>query len=208
MFGLVLSLVVLTALMRADFTMSGEQQEFAMGKQEVVHIEEIKQTEQTQKPPPPPRPPVPVEVANDVIFEEIELDLDATLDLDAEVSDVPPPPPAPVTDDDYEAEIFIVVEQMPEIIGGTRMVYQYLKYPQIAIQAGIEGLVVIQIVVDAHGIPNSPEVVRSAGQVLDEAATSAVMQLRFVPGKQRGKSVKVRLAVPIRFRLRDAKPAS
>jgi len=206
MVGVILSLTVLTTLFRWEIQLGNEGQELRLTSQELVQIDEVAQTEQEVKPPPPPRPPVPVVVPDDVIFEDLDLDLDATLDLNAEISDLPPPPPSPAEpqDDGDTIEIFVVVEQMPEIIGGSQKVYEYLKYPEIARQASIEGMVVIQIVVSAEGVPLDPEVMRSGGQVLDEAATAAVMQLRFIPGKQRGKPVSVRLAIPIRFRLRDA----
>lgn len=204
--GLALSLTSLLVLFRMNLATSDSGEHFELLAQEVVQMEQIEQTLQEQKPPPPPRPPVPVEVPNDVVFDEMDLDLDATLDLEAEISDIPPPPPTPVVreEEEDELEIFVVVEQMPEIIGGSQKVYEYLDYPEIARQAGIEGLVVIQVIVNKEGIPTMPEAVRSGGQVLDDAAIKAVMKLRFVPGKQRGKPVQVRLAIPIRFRLRDA----
>lgn len=207
MAGLVLSLTFMIVLVRMDFSASNEGLDFVLVDQETVQMEEIVQTTQELKAPPPPRPPVPVEVPDDFIFEEEELDLDATLDLDAPLSDVPPPPPMPASpepDAEDETEIFVVVEQMPTIIGGPQKVYEYLEYPEIARQAGLEGLVVIQLVVTPEGLPSMPEVARSSGQVLDEAAVRAVMQLTFQPGMQRGRAVRVRMAIPIRFRLRDA----
>ncbi len=205
MTGLVLSLGVMITLMRADITRETDERGFELAQQEVVQFEEIEQTRQELKAPPPPRPPIPVEVPNDVVFDDVELDLDVTLDLNAEAFDIPPPPPAPAMEEpEEEIEIFVVVEQMPQIIGGNQKVYEYLAYPEIARQAGIEGMVVVQIVVDPEGIPRDPVTARSAGDVLDEAAVQAVMKLRFIPGRQRGKAVSVRLAIPIRFRIRDA----
>lgn len=207
MFGLILSLSTLTGLMRADFRGAEEGLDINLQQQEVVQMEEIEQTTQEMKAPPPPRPPVPVEVPNDVIFDDIELDLDVTLDLDAEILDIPPPPPAPALDteeEELEPEIFVVVEQMPTIIGGNARIYELLEYPEIARQAGIEGMVVVQVVIQPDGTPADPVIARSAGDVLDQAATKAVMKLTFEPGKQRGKAVSVRLAIPIRFRLKEA----
>lgn len=206
MAGLVLSLGGFTLLMRADLTASDDGQNFQLTTQEVVQMEEIEQTRQEMKAPPPPRPPIPVAVPDDVVMEDIELDLDVTLDLDAEVLDIPPPPPTPVTEEEEEEpEIFVVVETMPTIIGGTEKLYSILDYPEIARQAGIEGMVVIQVVVMPDGKPSQPFVARSAGDILDKAAAEAVMKLDFSPGKQRGKAVMVRMAIPIRFRLKDAK---
>lgn len=204
--GLVMSLFVITALVRAPLLPEGSAFDVSLAEQETVQMEEIQQTQQVEKPPPPPRPPIPVEVPNDEILDDEDLDLDVTLDLDEPLYDLPPPPPTPVQDSEEtadELEIFVVVEQMPEIIGGSQKVYEYLEYPPIARQAGMEGLVVIQVVVNQDGMPVEPLVARSAGEVLDRAAVDAVMKLRFVPGKQRGRPVRVRFSIPIRFRLRD-----
>ena len=159
------------------------------------------------KAPPPPRPPIPVEVPDDVVMDDIELDLDVTLDLDAEILDIPPPPPTPVAkeEEEDEPEIFVVVEQMPTINGGTERLYAILDYPEIARQAGIEGMVVVQVVVMPDGSPSQPFIARSAGEILDKAAVDAVMKLSFTPGKQRGKPVMVRMAIPIRFRLKEVR---
>lgn len=198
--ALSLAILAVRAPMQSD---SGELA-FTLAEQQVVQMEEIAQTEQIERPPPPPRPPIPVEVPNDSILDEVELDLDVTLDLDAIVE--LPPPPAPVVEEEeeeMEPEIFVVVEQMPEIIGGVAKIYERLIYPEIARQAGVEGLVVVQVVVEKDGTPSGTIVARSASAVLDNAAIAAVEGLRFVPGKQRGQPVRVRMAIPIRFRLRD-----
>jgi protein TonB len=73
----------------------------------------------------------------------------------------------------------------------------------MARKAGLEGLVIVQVVVETNGVPTDPQVVRSPGAALDEAAVNAVMQLRFKPGMQRGKPVRVRYAMPVRFRLNE-----
>lgn len=206
MAGLVVSLGLMTVLVRADLRPEDGSLDIKLVEQETVQMEEIVQTQQEMKAPPPPRPPVPVEVPDDFQFEDEELDLDATLDLDMAITDLPPPPPTPAVVDDTpdEQEIFVVVEQMPTIIGGAQEVYKYLEYPEIARQAGLEGLVVVQVVVTPEGKASMPTMARSGGQVLDEAAIAAVMQLSFQPGMQRGRPVRVRMAIPIRFRLREA----
>lgn len=207
MIGFVVSLGLVTALVRTDLRGAGAGVDLQLQVQEIVQMEEIEQTKQEMKAPPPPRPPVPVEVPNDIVFDDIELDLDVTLDLDADILDIPPPPPAPAREDEGEdePEIFVVVEQMPTIIGGSARLYELLDYPEIARQAGIEGMVVVQVVIRPDGTPADPIIARSGGDVLNEAAVRAVMKLTFEPGRQRGKAVAVRLAIPIRFRLKEAK---
>lgn len=179
---------------------TGSSASFALPDQEIVQMEDIIQTAQMQKPPPPPRPPVPVAVPDDTRLEDVELDLDAFLDLDEVVVDLPPPPPTPAGD--IEEEIFLVVEQMPVIIGGLSKLYDYVKYPLIAKKAGIEGTVVIKLVVTAQGEPSRGEIIKSVHDLLDQAALEGVMKLTFEPARQRSRAVPVWISIPIKFDLK------
>ena len=190
-----------------------------MDEQEVVQMEEIIQTEQAQKPPPPPRPPVPVEVPNDEILEDADLDLDASLDLDAPLSDLPPPPPPPPPTqtevvEEVEPEIFMVVEQMPCLLkdngqcdennlnAGLPDLQKKITYPEIARKAGVEGRVTVQFVVNEQGNVVDPIVLRGIGAGCDEEAVRAILLAKFRPGKQRSKLVRVKMSLPITFKLR------
>ncbi|RMF57678.1 MAG: energy transducer TonB [Bacteroidetes bacterium] len=198
--GLVLTLLLLIVAFRID--MRAEQtMEFVAEEQEVVQMEEIQQTQQIEKPPPPPRPPVPVEVPDDEVLEDDDLDLDATLDIDEPLTDLPPPPP-PAEEEEPEPEIFVIVEEMPELIGGLASIQSKIRYPEIAKKAGVEGRVIVQFVVDEQGRVVDPVVVRGIGAGCDEEAIRAVKQAKFKPGKQRGKPVKVKMSLPITFKLK------
>ena len=199
-FGLVASLMLLILAFKIDLR-NDESFEIVMPEQEVVQMEEIVQTKIIQKPPPPPRPPVPVEVPDDEILEDDELDLDASLDID-EVMDLPPPPPPPAEEEEPEPEIFVIVETMPELIGGLQSVQKMISYPPIAKKAGVEGRVIVQFVVNEQGNVVDPVVVRGIGAGCDDEAIRAVSQAKFKPGKQRGKPVKVKMSLPITFKLK------
>lgn len=199
--GVILSIGLMLVAFRVDFTADPVSIDNAPD-QEIVQMEEILQTQQEPKPPPPPRPPVPVEVPDDIDLDEEELDLDAFLDMDAP-SDLPPPlPPGPSEEEDIdENEIFTVVEQAPQIIGGLQKLYELVEYPTLARKSGLEGTVVVQIVVNTDGTPSDPTVARGVHQVLDDAAVAGVMQLRFEPAMQRSRAVRVYMTLPVRFRL-------
>jgi len=175
-------------------------------RQELVTLEEILQTRQELPPPAPPRPPVPIEVPNDQVLDEsVELQFDASLDLDEALVDVKPPPPPPTVEEEEEVsnEIFVAVEDMPVLIGGLSSLTSAIEYPEMARKAGVEGRVIVQIIIDEQGIPRDPIIVRSVSGLLDEEAMRAVMLQRFTPGRQRGRAVKVKLAIPVMFRLRN-----
>lgn len=203
--GLAASLGLLILAFKSDFRPDNEVV-IQMEEQEVVQMEEIKQTKQEVKPPPPPRPPVPVEVPNDEILEDMALDLDATLDLDEAPTNLPPPPPPPVeeevVEEEAEPEIFVIVEEMPELIGGLGSIQGKIRYPEIAKKAGVEGRVIVQFVVDEQGKVVDPVVVRGIGAGCDEEAIRAVQLAEFKPGKQRGRPVRVKMSLPITFKLK------
>lgn len=181
---------------------SSRQMNFTQPEMELVSIQEIVQTKQIQQPPPPPRPPIPVAVPDDVVLEDEELFLDASLDIDEPLASLPPPPAEEEEEDPFdEDEVFITVEEMPEMIGGVESLYASLSYPEVARRAGIEGTVVVQLVVEPSGEPSNLQVVRSASKVLDDAALEAVQNQRFKPAKQRNRPVRVQMGIPVVFRL-------
>ena len=145
--------------------------------------------------------PVPVEVPNETALEDVDLELDAFLDLNIAVTDIPPPAPARVEEDDEE-EIFVVVEEMPVIKGGLQQLYKYIEYPSLARKAGLEGTVVIKLVVTPEGKPSQPEVLKSVHQVLDAAAIAGIMKLEFEPARQRSREVPVWISIPVVFELK------
>lgn len=199
--GLVASLLLLILAFNIDLRQE-DTFEIVMPDQEVVQMEEIQQTKQIQKPPPPPRPPVPVEVPDDEILEDDELDLDASLDINEVMDLPPPPPPAEEEEEEAEPEIFVIVEQMPELIGGLQSVQKRINYPAIAKKAGVEGRVIVQFVVNEEGNVIDPVVVRGIGAGCDDEAIRAVAMAKFKPGKQRGQPVRVKMSLPITFKLK------
>ncbi len=199
--GLVVSLLLLILAVRANIE-RGEGMEIQTLEQEVVQMEEILQTKQIVKPPPPPRPPVPVEVPNDEIIEDDDLDLDASLDIEEPLSNLPPPPPPEEDEEEPEPEIFVVVEEMPDLIGGLGEIQKKIRYPEIARKAGVEGRVILQFIVDENGNVTEPAVVRGIGAGCDEEALRVVREAKFKPGRQRGKAVKVKMSLPITFKLK------
>lgn len=197
--GFIISLLVFIGLFNINIKPVDDGNEFVLDQQETVYIEEIVQTKQELKAPPPPKPVIPMEVPNDEIIEDELIELDAELNINELTMDLPPPPKA--FEEEEEEEIFVVVEQMPELIGGITSVQQLINYPEMALNAGIEGRVVVQFVIDEEGNVNEPVVVRGIGGGCDEEAVRAVSQAKFIPGKQRGKPVRVRYSLPVTFRL-------
>ncbi len=167
--------------------------------QEVVQIEDIAQTLQENRPPPPPKPAIPIEVLSDEgLLEDVTI---ASTELEVAQEVVSAPPQVAVSD---EEQFFVVVEEMPQIIGGMQELLKHVVYPKSALRAGIEGRVFVAVYVDKKGNVVKTEVVKGVGTGLDEAAQRAVAKVKFTPGKQRGKPVRARVMVPVRFQLQVA----
>ncbi|TVR14903.1 MAG: energy transducer TonB [Balneolaceae bacterium] len=198
--GLILALIILIVLARVDFR-TAETEIILVSEQEVVEMEEIVQTQQDRTPPPPPRQPVPVAVPNHEIIEDVDIMIDAEMDLGGFL-DMPPPPPQEESEEPEE-DFFILVEQMPELIGGLEALQRQVRYPERALRAQIQGRVYVQFIVNERGEVENPRVVRGIGGGADEEALRVVSQAKFVPGMQRGRPVRVQYSLPVIFMIRN-----
>lgn len=98
-------------------------------------------------------------------------------------------------------DYFVVVEDMPELIGGLRELQRNIRYPEVARRAGIEGRVYVQFVINEQGDVENPQILRGIGGGADEEALRVVRMAKFTPGMQRGRPVRVQYSLPIFFRL-------
>jgi periplasmic protein TonB len=156
-------------------------------------------------PPPPPPPPAPTTVIeiveDDEVIEEVEV-------VDMEVTETTVVEPIVRREEPVEEEqIFTIVEEMPSFPGGEAELFKYLgktiKYPQMATDAGISGVVYVTFVVGKDGKISDVKVLRGIGGGCDEEAIRVVKSMpTWKPGKQRGKAVPVQYNLPIRFTLR------
>jgi TonB family protein len=74
------------------------------------------------------------------------------------------------------------------------------RYPPGALRARASGDVLLQVQVDARGLPADVEVLRSSGsRELDRAAVTATRRWRFRPAQRDGAPVAGTVNVPIRF---------
>lgn len=186
-----------------------EKREIDLSQREIVDIPEeiIPITEQKVKPPPPP-PPKQVTVINIVdddveIEDEIEIDVEA--DQDTEIEEYVP---IEVDDDEEveEAQIFTVVESMPSFPGGDkariRFLNENIEYPTMARESGIQGRVYVTFVVERNGMVTDVKILRGIGGGCDDEAIRVVKAMpKWIPGKQRGKPVRVQFTLPIKFTL-------
>jgi protein TonB len=110
--------------------------------------------------------------------------------------------------DDYKKQNSVQEEQyvdfaetMPEPIGGLEAIYKNIKYPDMARKAGIQGRVYAIVFVNEEGEVEDVKVLKGIGGGCDEAAIDGIKKSKFKPGSNGGIPVKVKLSIPIAFKL-------
>ena len=170
-------------------------------------FEDIMDIPPTEQPPPPPpkiQQPEVIEVPDE---EEIEEEIDFNLDVEVtEETVIEEIVFEDAPEEEVAEEIFTIVEDQPQPKGGMSAFYQYvqkeLNYPSQARRMGIEGKVYVQFVVDTDGTITEVEAIKGIGAGCDEEAVRVIKNApKWNPGKQRGRAVKVRMVLPITFRL-------
>ena len=104
-------------------------------------------------------------------------------------------------------DVFVVVEEMPQFPGGMEAmilwIAQRVKYPEQAKKDGITGLVMVSFIVNKAGKVTDVKVERSASPLLDAEAVRVIGEMPdWKPGTQHGKTVDVRMTVPVKFSLK------
>ena len=137
----------------------------------------------------------------------------------------PPKKPAPMplpkeTGKTPPDEIFQAVEEMPRFPGCEdedlpkeekqacaerkmlKYIYQKVKYPELAKEANIEGTALISFVIEKDGSIDQIKILKDPGGGCGREAQRVVKTMPdWIPGKQRGRTVRVRYNLPIRYRL-------
>ena len=205
--GLVVSLFVIWRVFEYK---SYDKQSFDDLQRTVEVIEEemveITKQEQPKVQPPAPKPQVTqIQVVEDDVEVEDEIEIDAEVSQDEVIEEYFAP--AEIEEEEIvEAEIFKVVEEMPEFPGGAAKMMEYIqknmKYPLMARESDIQGRVFVNFVVEPDGSISNVTVMRGIGGGCDEEALRVVNSMpKWKPGKQRGSAVRCSFTVPIIFKL-------
>jgi protein TonB len=183
-FALVLHFVVIY------FSPPFEFKPYVLREQEFIAIETV---EDFELPPPPKeidQPVVPIAAEEgEEVDEEAEI---APTSFDR-IENLPPPPPPP----SESAQEFYAFDEPPVLMKSVAP-----SYPALARQAGIEGTVLLRVVVGTDGKVESASVIQSdVTPAMEKAAIAAARRFVFKPAKQRTVPVRASMAVPIRFKL-------
>jgi protein TonB len=200
-FSLVMHGVLIYAAVMA--TMKGDDvlQETVADTQMVFLEEQQPEPEEPQAPPPPPKGfqtlMAPVEIPTSIP----PIDLNERFDprnftgVGVEMgvaTGVEVTGPVDLTQVFIEA----VVDEPPE-----RISFPAPEYPRILLEAGVEGMVVLEAIIDTtgHAEPASIKVVSSTNRAFEAPAKEAMRKALFRPGRVRGQPVRVLVQMPLRF---------
>jgi TonB family protein len=96
---------------------------------------------------------------------------------------------------------FVPYDEPPQLKGGSESLTKHLDYPLRAKQRGIQGRVLIAVLVDKSGSPTEFRVAQSLDPDCDQAAIDAIRKIEFVPAKKMGRVVPAWFAIPVEFRM-------
>lgn len=210
--GLVIALAVCGAALA--FNTKPEPEPYTPPKQDVREQEfEMDRTVQEQEQQQPEQQKAKTQVladvltivSNDTKIETPDLlfsdDASAFEDFEFEVEEV--------VENIVEEEIFVTAEEMPTFQGGDlskfrNWVQSNVKYPQIALENGIQGNVVIKFVVEKDGKLSNIQVLQAPDKTLADAAVAVLQRSpKWKPGKQRSKPVRVTYTLPVSFKIQQ-----
>lgn len=207
-----IGLVVSLLLVIAAFAYTPKEYRIEIVTEYVAPVEEeiTEVTRQDQKPPEAPKK-VEVKVITDML-EVVTNDTKITTDVDfaefdenTEVIQQVEVKEEVIEDD----QPFLIAETMPSFQGGDlnkfrTWVQQNIRFPQIALENGIHGRVVLSFVIEKDGRLTNIQVLQSPDRSLsDEAIRVLSKSPKWSPGKQRNQVVRVKYTLPVDFRVQN-----
>ncbi len=170
------------------------------GEEEIIPITR----QELEKPITPPKPQKVILELN-IVEDDVELeddlqieDFEASQDDEIEII-------AMDEEEEEDAEIFYIVEDMPKFQGGELSEFRNyiqgsINYPPIAMENGISGIVYVNFVVNKKGEIAQINLVRGIDPSLDNEVLRALKAApKWTPGMQRGKPVNVSMSMPVKF---------
>ena len=104
---------------------------------------------------------------------------------------------------DIDTYVFADVEPKPL---NMKAVQDQIGYPQAAVDSGIQGQVILRVLVDESGKYLNHKVVKGAHPLLSTAVAEHIAELSFSPAMREGKAIKFWVNIPFNFRMIDQSP--
>ncbi len=123
-------------------------------------------------------------------IQEVKLPIKFKLNIDKSLSTSVEPSP-------YD---FVSVDKEPWV--DLSVLQKAIKYPEEVRHKGIEGKVILRVLVSAQGNVKNVFVENSDNNILNESAINAVKNTKFTPAVKEGKSIDCWITIPIEFKLK------
>lgn len=180
--------------------------------------EEIPITEQLKTPPPPPPPPPPAPQIIEIVKDEEDVEetvIESTETNEDEIIEVEQ---VEIEEEFEDVDVpFAVIEDVPIFPGCENVnknqrrdcfqeqinkhINKHFRYPEIAQEMGIQGRVYVSFIISRDGSILNIQM-RGPDKNLEAEAKRIISLLpKMIPGKQRGRPVRVPFSIPIMFRL-------
>lgn len=140
-----------------------------------------------------PQPAIPVEVSDEESAEDADVEI--APNVFTSIADMP----LVTRTDDRPAKDpeFYAFDEAPILIESTKPVY-----PEVAREVGIEGTVLLRLLVGEDGAVIEADIIKSnVTSTMEQAAIHSALEYKFKPAKQRNVPVKAHVALPIIFKL-------
>lgn len=107
----------------------------------------------------------------------------------------------------YECDVKPVFLGSPDpSVFMSKWVYVYLRYPREAVQAGVQGRVLVDFVIDTRGRVTDVKVIKGVSELLDAEAVRVISASPdWKPARVRGKKVKCEMSLYVDFKLERRK---
>jgi protein TonB len=98
-----------------------------------------------------------------------------------------------------ESGVYTVVDAAPQLIGGLEALHAHVDYPEEAYNAGVQGRVYVQFVVDENGRAQDLKIAKGLPMGCNDAAMRAIQRAKFTPGLVNRLPVKSRMTLFVNF---------
>jgi len=195
--ALALALVLMLFAMMVTPKIQVRKQKFSSQQMELVDIP----MEERQKEEPPETDieiDIPIVISDDLGSAD-SFDVKKYEQVVAQIGDIFSTSTANVTNKGDELRVFVEYDDPPVMLGNLNP-----EYPAFARNAGLQGMVVLEVEVYRDGTIGDIRVRRSLQSGpggLDESAIKAVRKMKFQPGRSSGQPVDTMVIIPIEFKL-------
>ena len=102
--------------------------------------------------------------------------------------------------------MYTISEELPSYPGGTvalaKFISENIQYPDKAREAGLEGTVMVNYIIDEKGDIKSAKVMRGLGLEIDKEALRVTNLIKgWKPASQNGKPIATTVIMPVEFKL-------